>query len=219
MFTIDESATRWSTPRAELRGRLADRPLLVVMHGWGADERDLFPIATLLPPELVLAAIRAPQDAGNGGFAWFRMGERPSVPPAEDVAASVAAVLSWLDGVERDLGPAGRVAALGFSQGGAMSLQLVREAPERFAAAVTLSGFVPTPTHPNDAALTARRPPVFWGRGDRDQIIPNYAVDSTDAWLDGHASAVKRVYPGIAHGITTQEMSDVAEFLSLELGL
>lgn len=217
MFHINDSATLWNIPVEERTDHLDGRPLLIVMHGFGATEKDLYPIATLLPQNIVLAALRAPFDAGNGGYAWFRMGEVPAAPPPEDVDSSTAAVIEWLDALEQRVGPISRVGALGFSQGGAMSLQLMREAPERFAAAVNLSGFIPTPEHPGDSVLSATKPPVFWGRDPQDPVIPGYAVERTHHWLDSHARTVAREYPKILHGISAEEMVDVSGFLRQHL--
>ena len=55
-ISIDPAAVLWSAPESERAGR----PLLVLLHGYGADERDLFSLAPHLPSEPVIAALRAP---------------------------------------------------------------------------------------------------------------------------------------------------------------
>ena len=52
---LDSDAALWSAAPGE-RG---DRPLLVLLHGYGADERDLFGLVPYLPPAYVVASVRA----------------------------------------------------------------------------------------------------------------------------------------------------------------
>ncbi|MEK8225152.1 hypothetical protein NKG05_01970 [Oerskovia sp. M15] len=64
-------------------------------------------------------------------------------------------MLAWLDA---NVEPGTVVVPVGFSQGGLMVTQLLRTAPERFAAGVVLSGFVLDGPLPGDEALAERRP-------------------------------------------------------------
>jgi phospholipase/carboxylesterase len=63
---IDPSAIVWSAPERERR----DRPLLVLLHGYGSHEGDLFSLSPGLPLSPVIASLRAPLLAGPGN-AWF----------------------------------------------------------------------------------------------------------------------------------------------------
>jgi len=201
---LDESAILWSAPERERAGR----PLLVLLHGYGSHEGDLFAMSPGLPLEPVIASVRAPI-AESGGWAWFsRIDSPPGNPPAERVDDAASAVISWLDTLEYS-----SVSLLGFSQGAAMALQLIRHAPARFAATVSLSGFVVAGEHPGDAELARVRPPVFWGRGTDDPVIPNEAVDRTARWLPEHADATIRIYEGLGHSISTPELGDLVSFL------
>ena len=94
-----------------------------------------------------------------------------------------------------------------------MVTQLMRLAPERFAAGVLLAGFVIPEPVPGDAVLAALRPPVFWGRDVADPVIPQSVVSLTAAWLSGHSTPVVREYPGLGHSVSREELDDVSEFL------
>ena len=203
-MNLDTSAVLWSAPERERAGR----PLLVLLHGYGSHEGDLFSLSPALPLAPVVASVRAPMSE-SGGFAWWSLdGATPGAPDPEAVDAAATAVLDWLDTLDYT-----SVSILGFSQGGAMTLQLLRHAPERFAAAVCLSGFIATETHPGDARLAEVRPPVFWGRGTSDPVIPAYAIERTTEWLPAHADATTRIYEGLGHSISTEELTDFAAFL------
>lgn len=212
-MTIDPDAVLWSASERDRAGR----PLLVLMHGYGSHEGDLFGLSPYLPLNTVIASLRAPI-AEAGGFAWFPRGDGPTANPAgnprpETADAAASAVLAWLDAQP----PVPATGLLGFSQGAAMSLQLLRHAPARFACAVQLSGFVVDGTLPGDAELVRRRPPVFWGRGTDDAVIPAHAIARTERWLPEHAEADTRIYEGLAHAVSQQELTDVASFLTAHL--
>ncbi|MBC7591186.1 MAG: dienelactone hydrolase family protein, partial [Salinibacterium sp.] len=201
---LDESAILWSAPERE-RG---DRPLLVLLHGYGSHEGDLFSMSPALPLEPVIASVRAPI-AESGGWAWFSRVDSPAGnPPMERVDAAAKAVIDWLD----TLGSAS-VSLLGFSQGAAVALQLLRLDPGRFAATVSLSGFVAAGEHPGDARMAEVRPPVFWGRGTDDPVIPSEAIERTAAWLPAHATASIHIYEGLGHSISTPELAEFGAFL------
>ena len=207
---LDSEAALWSTPPGE-RG---DRPLLVLLHGYGADERDLFGLVPYLPPEYVVASVRAPLTPPfpAPGFSWYPIEGLDGRDPSH-VTDAAARVLDWLDVVAPD----GVVGLLGFSQGAAVSLQALRLQPERFAFAVNLSGYVTPGSLPEDSALAAVRPPVFWGRGTRDDVIPPFLVEHTAAWLPEHVDLSGRVYPGLTHSVSEHELDDVRVFLEKQL--
>ena len=203
---IDPERVVWSTPEP-FEALAQGAPLVVLLHGYGSHERDLAGLTPHLPAGAVTAALRAPLQAGPG-FAWFPLAE-PGTPDTDAVTAAALGVLDWLSGFEA----AGPVVPLGFSQGGAMSLQLLRLAPTRFAGAVNLSGFAVGGELEGDAALAERTVPVFWGRDAADPVIAPVAIERTNAWLPRHALVTRELYPGIAHGISREELDDVRAFL------
>ena len=154
----------------------AGRPagMLVLIHGRGADERDLAPLADALDPErrLVAALPRGPLSRPPGGAHWYAVHEigRPDPGTFRPTFATASA---WLDetAATHDV-PLDRVVLAGFSQGAVMSfaLGLARDRPPP-AAIVALSGFVPeVPGFEVD--LPARRNlPVAIGHGTLDPVI------------------------------------------------
>src|SRR5690242_15244449 len=171
--SLDPDVVRWSASPAERAGR----PLLVLLHGYGSDENDLFGLVPYLPDEFVMASVRAPLAPPwpMMGNAWYAI---DALEREEGVTAAASAFIEWLDATMlRETADAPHVGLLGFSQGAAVSLQALRLQPERFAFAVNLSGYVSPGDLPRDAELATRRPPVFWGRGTRDDVIPTALVE------------------------------------------
>lgn len=220
-IVIDDSAAVWSVPAEERSERLADQPLVIVMHGRGSHENDLAGLFPWLPADAVYASLRAPTSGapwGLGGWSWFDL-DSPSGPTAESVQTAADAVLTWLGRVEAQYGAPSAIAALGFSQGGMMAIQLLRTAPHRITAAVNLSGASAPGTAPRDAELESVRPPLFWGRDVEDPIIQASAVARTEDFVAGRFALESRLYPGIGHSISRPELDDVAAFLRRALAL
>jgi phospholipase/carboxylesterase len=201
---LNPDAVQWSAPERERAGR----PLLVLLHGYASHEGDLFQLSPRLPLEPVIASVRAPL-AANGGWAWFTFTDRGLAEPAlDDVDAAATALLDWLDTLEYT-----SVSLLGFSQGAVTSLQALRLQPERFTAIAALSGFVAAGDSAGDARLAELRPPVFWGRGTLDRVIPAAAIDRTEDWLPSHSTADIRIYENLGHSLSTDELTDISAFL------
>ncbi|GAA4893889.1 phospholipase/carboxylesterase [Tessaracoccus lubricantis] len=201
---IDPTLTLWST---EQRDGL---PLLVLLHGFGSDERDLFSLLPYLPTGIAVASLAAPGSppAPMPGRAWFPMGTLGNTHEAIEDAAS--AVRRWVDD---HAGTASSVALLGFSQGASVALQALRQEPQRFDAVLALSGVVSPYESDGDAALADRRPPVFWGRGTLDTIFADELIDHTAEWLPQHSTATVHLYPGLGHGISQEELGHMVEFI------
>jgi phospholipase/carboxylesterase len=181
------------------------------MHGRGSDEHDLAALFTALPGDFAYAAVRAPIAEGPG-WSWFEEGDGNLRADSSTVNADRAAdaVLEWLDG----LGWAPPlVGALGFSQGGANAIHVLRRDPGRVRFAVNLAGFVGSGVQPTDDALATARPPVFWGLGSDDELFTPEIRGRTSAWLEAHAALEEHVYPGLGHSISPRELDDVVAFL------
>jgi phospholipase/carboxylesterase len=208
---------RSSPPRQPGAGRA---PLLVLVHGIGADENDLFPIASMLDPRLHVVSLRAPHDYAIG-YAWFNIefglgGIRPDVGQAHQALADLVA---WLrTAPERHGTDPGRTYLLGFSQGAMMSLGVLRTAPERLAGIIALSGrnadglFEATA----DPAAIARVP-LLVAHGTHDDLLP---VENGRAIRDAYEGVstdfTYREFP-VGHGVNEEEIGLVDAWLRRQL--
>lgn len=206
---LDSDAILWSASPEARPGR----PLLLAMHGRVSGEQRLVTASASFPEDFVIAHLRGTW-AEEGTWSWFAPDNERGDPRPEDASASAAAVLSWLE----TLPPAPLVGALGFSQGGAMALELLRHDPDRVRFAVNLGGYAVRGERARDAELRERRPPVFWGRGGLDHVIGPVAIDRTTAWLDRHATVTTHFYPRLRHTVSRREAADAGAFLQERLG-
>ena len=207
---LADDTVLWSTEPEDRTGR----PLLVLLHGYGSDERDLFGLRPYLPADVTIAAVRAPLTPPwpAPGYSWYPIEGLDGRDPSR-VTDAARRLIDWVDALPGD----DPVGLLGFSQGAAVSMQALRLEPHRFAFAVNLSGYVAPGDLEGDAAMANRRPPVFWGRGTHDDVIPSALVEHTMQWLPGHATLSGGAYPGLTHSVSEQELADVREFLDAQL--
>lgn len=195
-------------------GDLTAPVVALLLHGFGSHEHDLAGLGPLLPDGLPWASLRAPLEMDHGGAAWFPI-TTPGTPDLDVVLSATDTIWQWVD---EHLPTSARVIPIGFSQGGLMGSQLLRTRPERIPGVAILGGFVAGAPQPHDEFLSQARPPVFWGRGADDQVITPHAIERTAQWLPEHSTLTERVYPGLGHGVSQQEMRDLRDFVTELLG-
>lgn len=206
-----------------------DAPELAViwLHGLGADGHDFEPII----PELGLAVgVRfvfphAPirPVTINGGMpmrAWYDIvGFDAAAEDAAGIRASAAAVARLIDReMERGV-PAARIVLAGFSQGGAIALQLGLREPRGLAGVLALSTYLPlaaTLAHEKSAANAAV--PIFMAHGTYDPVIPLAHADASRRALEREGYTVDwRVYP-MAHAVCAPEIGAIGRWLEALAG-
>lgn len=158
------------------RIRPASRPpegALVLFHGRGADEHDLFPLLDALDPErrLVGATPRGPLSLPPGGAHWYVLGGI-GTPERSTFQASYEAGAEWLDAFLTEHGVGhDRLVLGGFSQGGVMAYSLgLGTGRPRPAALAVFSSFIPA-VDDFELDLSAPLPPVAIGHGTLDPVI------------------------------------------------
>jgi phospholipase/carboxylesterase len=143
----------------------------VLLHGRGADERDLFPLLDALDPERRVFGVtpRGPLSLPPGGAHWYRLAGIPT-PDPETFRAAFVDVAEFLDGLPV---PIDRIVLGGFSQGAVMTWALGLGAGRpRPAAILALSGFVPRVEGFSLDLDALDGYPVAIAHGSLDPVIP-----------------------------------------------
>ncbi|HEY4993510.1 MAG TPA: hypothetical protein VII33_15660 [Nakamurella sp.] len=202
------------TPRPDER----NVPTLVLLHGYGSNERDLIslvPAMQMFLPGITarVIAVRADHQAPGRprGYSWFpgSVTMQPSDAAIGRTADRVAAVIRR---------HTGRSVVLGFSQGMATAITVMRRHPDLVSGLVGLSGFMFDDNHPGDAALAVGAAagsgvPAFAGYDPADPIIPSIANRWALTFLRTHTDLQERSYPGMGHSVSMDEIRDLARFL------
>jgi phospholipase/carboxylesterase len=187
-------------------------PLVIFLHGRGADENDLIDISERLPRTFAYASVRAPVALEWGGFTWFENRTPPHPPATASVRASVVAFRTWLN--DPAIASASETCYLfGFSAGMMMAGALLIDDPQRFAGAVLLSGALVLDGIAEAVPGRFSGLPIFYGRGTEDTVIPPPLVAQAERYLSERSGAelTFREYP-IEHTISNRELDDIAEW-------
>lgn len=186
-----------------------DAPAVLVLHGYGADETNLFPLVERLPDDLHLFGVRGPHEAGNEKYAWMGSGS-DRFARSVDLLTEFARLVPEAYDVAPD-----RIGLFGFSQGAKAALASLVASPDRFRWAVSLNGYLPRAY--NDADRLARAseesPSVFVGVGENDNVIPpEHGERTADRLAEAGIDVTFRAYP-LGHRLSTEEIDDIAEWL------
>ena len=151
--------------------------LLVLLHGVGSNEADLFGLAPAVPGQFHVLSLRAPFHMGPDAFGWFTFSVRSDghrVIDAEQEVASRRILAQVISSSAEQLSvPAERVVVGGFSQGGIMSLSLLLTRPELLAAALVMHSRLLPEIEPSVAPAEALRGRRLWvSHGTADSVMP-----------------------------------------------
>ncbi|MDQ1466505.1 MAG: hypothetical protein QOH10_920 [Actinomycetota bacterium] len=193
------------------------RRVLLLAHGYGADERDLGGLLGYLDPDGIFATVmpRAPLAApGAPGFSWYDM----SAPPSADAFGEILDVLDeTLDDACSQHGfPRSEAIVGGFSQGAGLALALALrpgESPHP-AGALAMSPFLPAldGLDLDDAAVSSI--PVLVQHGTHDQMIPvKQSRTLARALRAAGVPTVFREYP-MEHQVALESLQDAHAWMA-----
>ena len=190
---------------------------LVLLHGYGADEHDLLPIAHELDPRLRAVSLQAPISLGGRARAWFNlaMGPRGISYDAEEVRKGVGAAVEAVEAIAKE---SPRPILLGFSQGAGMALSVALRRPEILTAVISLSGVLRALDAADLApAQSLRGFPVFAAHGTADPVVPIELGRGIREELLRHEMALEwHEYP-MGHMVLPQELDDARAWISRHL--
>ena len=192
--------------------------LIMLLHGVGADGRDLIEMAPHLGqifPNAAFVAPNAPNryDQGLSGYQWISSNIRVEAEVIAAVQESVAILNAFIDKELQDhgIGP-NKLALVGFSQGTMMSLYVAPRRDAAFAAVVGYSGRLLAPQLLASEAVS--KPPVMLIHGEMDDLVPFESMAEAEAGLTAVAFSVETLAcPGLGHGIDPSGLQRGGAFL------
>src|SRR5215211_1872557 len=189
---------------------------LVLFHGRGADEHDLFPLLELLDPErrLLGATARGPLSLPPGGAHWYAV-RRVGYPDPETFHSTYPRLTAWLDGLlDEQAIPRDQTVLGGFSQGSVMAYALGLGARRpRPAGIMALSGFIPEVEGFQLDLSGAAGLPVAIGHGTHDPVISvDFGREARDRLVEAGAEVTYRESP-MAHTIDPAFIRELSGWL------
>ncbi len=197
-------------------------PLLIMCHGYGSDENDLFSFAQELPAELFIISVRAPYPMQPYGNAWYAINFDAQQNKWNDVEQAVESrdkIASFIDEACAKY-PVNKnnVTLLGFSQGTILSYAVALTYPEKVKNIIALSGYVSEDMladNLNDKDYSHLD--FYCSHGSVDQVIPVDWARKAPKFLD--TLKIKNTYSEfpIGHGVSPQNFYELKNWLQTRI--
>ena len=198
--------------------KLEKNPLLLLLHGYGSNEADLFSFAPELPNDCFVVSVRAPYDLQYGSYAWYAINFDAGQNKFSDHQQAMISrdlVVRFIDELLQNypIDPQA-ISLIGFSQGTILSYAIALSNPEKISKVVALSGYlnleIIAENYKNNDFSNLK---IFTAHGTMDQVIPIDWARKTPSILDDlKIENVYKEYP-IAHGVGPQTFFDFKEWL------
>lgn len=191
----------------------SNHPLIVLLHGYGSNEQDLFSFATELPNDAFIVSFRAPFDLMYGSYAWYainfdavenKFSDIEQAKTSRDLIIQNIEILLFQFPIDKN-----NISLIGFSQGAILSYAIALSYPQKIKQIIALSGYV------NQELMTENfekndfsQLRIFASHGWQDQVIPvEWARNSQDFLKTLNIDCFYKEYP-IAHGVAPQNFFD-----------
>ncbi|MBA6155434.1 phospholipase [Tenacibaculum sp. S7007] len=186
---------------------ITNPPLLILLHGYGSNEQDLFSFAEELPDELLIVSAQAPYDIGYGGYAWYAINIDANNEKFSDLVQareSINSIALFIDEIKTKYNTnLDRTFLLGFSQGAILSYALSFLYPNKVNHVVALSGYINDELLPKEISKNITTD-YYISHGTVDQVLPVDWARKASPFLDKHNLVNKYSEYPVGHGVAPQ---------------
>lgn len=193
-------------------------PLLIMCHGYGSDENDLFSFASELPEELFIISLKAPYPLQPYGNAWYAINfdaNQDKWSDDEQAKTSRDLISDFIDEACNTY-PVNKnnVTLLGFSQGTILSYAVALTYPEKVNQIIALSGFINPNIIPDNVSEKDYSHLSFYcSHGSVDQVIPVEWARKAPKFLEAlHIDYKYSEFP-VGHGVAPQNFYELKKWL------
>lgn len=196
-------------------------PLLLLLHGYGSNEEDLFSFASELPEDYYVVSARAPFDLSYGSYAWYAINFDADENKFSDIGQARASrdiIAGFIDELVANYAiDAENVTLIGFSQGCILSYAVAVSYPEKVQRVVAMSGYWNPEIAVDDYLENdCSKLRIFASHGTVDQVIPvAWARQSIPALQLLGIEIIFKEYM-VGHGVAPQNFFDFKHWLSAQ---
>ena len=193
-------------------------PLLLLLHGYGSNDSDLFSFATELPDEYYVISARAPYDLQYGSYAWYAINfdaDQNKFSDHDQAILSRDLVVKFIEELKVKFPiDSSNITLIGFSQGSILSYSIALSYPNIVQRVGALSGYlnldINSENYQNNDFSNLK---IFASHGTVDQVIPVEWARKTDPILKSLGiNSTYKEYP-IGHGVSPQNFFDLKDWL------
>ena len=193
-------------------------PVLIMLHGYGSDENDLFSFASELPEELFIISVRAPYKMQPNGNAWYEINfdaDQKKWSDDEQAKESRDKISNFIDEVVEAY-PINKnnITLLGFSQGTILSYAVALSYPEKIRNVVALSGYINLDIiKDNFKSNNLSKLNFYCSHGSVDQVIPvDWARRTPEILKKLNVDYIYEEFP-VGHGVAPQNFFSLKAWL------
>jgi phospholipase/carboxylesterase len=193
-------------------------PLLLLLHGYGSNDSDLFSFASELPDEYYVISARAPYDLQYGSYAWYAINfdaDQNKFSDHDQAILSRDLVVKFIEELKIKFPiDSSNITLIGFSQGSILSYSIALSYPNIVQRVGALSGYlnldINSENYQNNDFSNLK---IFASHGTVDQVIPVEWARKIDPILKNLAiNSTYKEYP-IGHGVSPQNFFDLKDWL------
>ncbi len=192
-------------------------PALILMHGYGSNEKDLLTLAQHIDPSVLVICPRAPITLMENKYSWYPLNRKGDdwAYEASEVLAAKDKLLKYITQLEKGMGiSSDRICVGGFSQGAIMSLTTGLLHPSEIGGIISLSGELYPEIAPSISALPALKDlKVFISHGLKDQVLLPEPMKQTATLLQNKGVKVTAKWYPSAHTISNDNYRDLLAWI------
>ena len=189
---------------------------LIMLHGYGSNEMDLYELKNSLPKAYFPIALRAYSLTPYGGFAWYPlyMDASGNLHIKEDeMLRAIINLHHDIQEIIKEFDFNKAISLLGFSQGSIVSYALMSHYPDVYGNIVAFSGYIHEPVMMPLNKEESKHLSVFASHGTNDDIIPVEWARKIPLWLErNHVRHIYKEY-NAGHFLVPQNIHDAMQFL------
>lgn len=199
---------------------IVNPPLLILLHGYGSNEHDLFSFADELPDEFLIISAQAPLSMGFGGYAWYSINfddMNGKFSDLDEAKQSIEIIAHFVDEMqEKYQTQQGKTFVLGFSQGAILSYAVSFLHPNKINYVVALSGYINTELLPKvfPTQITTK---YYASHGSVDQVLPVEWARKTKPFLEKNELKVVYFEYPVGHGVSPQNFYSLKAWIQSNL--
>ncbi len=183
-------------------------PLLILLHGYGSNEEDLFSFASELPEELLIVSARAPFDMNFGGYAWYAItldANDEKFSDLDEARQSLTKIANFIEYIKLTYKTNPKnTFLLGFSQGAILSYALSLNYPNKVQHVIALSGYINEELVAKEVSCLNIYTDYYISHGSVDQVLPvEWARKAPEYLNTNKLQNVYSEYP-VGHGVAPQ---------------
>jgi phospholipase/carboxylesterase len=200
---------------------LDKNPLLLLLHGYGSNEADLFSFASELPDEYYVISARAPYDLQYGSYAWYAINfdaDQNKFSDHNQAVLSRDLVVKFIEELKAKFPiDSSNITLIGFSQGSILSYSIALSFPNIVQRVGALSGYLNLDINSDDyQSNDFSNLKIFASHGIVDQVIPIDWARKTEPILKSLGiNSTYKEYP-IGHGVSPQNFFDLKDWLQVK---